>query len=148
MRNVLLILHILGAGAWFGGNMVQLLVNPRIGESGSTVAAHWLRTTARFGTRLYTPAAVLILVTGIWLVLITPYEFSDVFVSIGFLVVIAGAALGMAVFGPTGRKAADAHESGDAQTAQIAERRLAGFGSLDTVLVVVAITVMVLRLGA
>lgn len=150
MREVLLILHILGAGAWFGGNAVQLLVNPRVGRSGPSVAAHWLRTTVRMGTHLYTPAAVLLLLTGVGLVLVSDgvYEFSDIFVSIGFLVVIVGAALGMAVFGPTGRRAADAYESGATDEARASERRLAGFGSLDTVLVVLAIVVMVLRLGS
>jgi uncharacterized membrane protein len=150
MRNVLLILHILAAGTWFGANMVQLMVNPRIGNAGSTVAAHWLRTTVRLGTRLYSPAAVLILLSGIGLVLVSDgaYEFSDLFVSVGFLVVIVGAALGMAVFAPVGRRAADAYEAGQTQVVQASERRLAMFGMLDTALLIFVITLMVLRLGS
>ena len=150
MRDVLLIIHILGAAAWFGANVVQTMVNPTIGRAGSTVAAHWLRTTVKMGTRLYSPAAVVILLSGIGLVLVSEgvYEFSDLFVSVGFLVVIVGAALGMAVFAPTGRKAADAYEAGDTEAVQASEHRLALFGILDTVLLVVVITLMVLRLGS
>lgn len=149
MQNLLLILHILGAATWFGANMVQMVVNPRIGDSGPQVAASWLRTTVKLGRVLYMPAALLILASGIGLVLNSDgYEFSDTFVSVGFLVVIVGAVLGMAVFGPTGRKAADAYESGDTQVVRASERRLAGFGILDSALVLIAIVLMVMRFGS
>ncbi|MCP3995632.1 MAG: hypothetical protein GY722_11275 [bacterium] len=41
------------------------------------------------------------------------HEFEHVFVAIGILMVIVGAVLGMKVFGPGGREAADLHEAGD-----------------------------------
>jgi hypothetical protein len=72
------------------------------------------------------PVGILVLGTGVGMVLSSEgaYRFEDLFVVIGVVVVIVGAVLGPAVFTPTGFKAA------------------------DTVLVLFAMLVMVLRLGS
>jgi hypothetical protein len=85
-----------------------------------------------------------VLVTGVGLVLDNEViEFSDTFVSIGFLAVIIGAVLGMAVFGPGSRKLTSAIESGDEATEKSLNSRLAVFGLLDTLVVVFTIAAMV-----
>lgn len=150
LSDTLLLLHIAAAGTWLGANIVQAVV-PGLGRSESpSFNAGWLRIAAKLGTRLYMPVAILILGTGVGLVLTSDgaYEFSDLFVSIGFTVVIIGAVLGSAVFSPTGMKTAEAFERGDEAAARAGTRRLAGFGVLDTLLILLAILVMVLRLGS
>jgi uncharacterized membrane protein len=149
VREFLLILHILAAAAWFGTNVVRFVVNPRVGKEEPVVVAHWLRTTVAFGTRIYTPAAVIILITGIALVAVSngTYGYGNLFVSLGFLAVIVGAVLGMAVFGPTGRRAAELVEAGGGPELQAAERKLATFGAIDMVVLTVAIVAMVTKIG-
>jgi hypothetical protein len=95
------------------------------------------------------PAAILILATGIWMVLLAEeYGFGTLFVTIGFGTILVGALLGILVFDRGSERAATAIESGDVSATRSATGRLAAFGILDTVLILFTITAMVLRLGA
>ncbi len=148
--EMFLFLHIAAAGIWLGANIVQIAV-PALGRSeGANFSAGWLRIGAKLGRILYMPVGVLLLASGVGLVLTSEgvYEFSDLFVSIGFAVIIIGAVLGAAVFAPGGFKAAEAFERGDETTGRATTRRLSAFGALDTLLVLFAIIVMILRLGS
>ncbi|HET8739385.1 MAG TPA: DUF2269 family protein [Acidimicrobiia bacterium] len=147
LRDVLLTLHIAGAGTWLGANVVQAVVPPAAARAGQQTLAGWYRITSVLARRLYMPAAVLVLLTGIFMVLGSDsYSFGSTFVTIGFAMIVVGAVLGMVVFGPGGEKAADALETGDQGAAQAATSRLARWGVLDTLLLLVTIMAMVLRL--
>lgn len=147
MASVLLFVHILAAGTWFGTNVVQALLNRRMQREPDEVAANWLRTTVAFGSRVYTPAAVLLLITGIWMIAINPaYDFENAFAIIGVVMVIIGAVLGARVFGPVGAAAAELREKGDAATSLYS--RLQTFGAIDTALLTITIAAMVWRWGA
>lgn len=150
MRDLLLFLHIVGAGTWLGANITQGVVSPRLLSGDHTVAAAWARTSVRMGTVLYTPAGILILVTGILLVTMSDgvYRFEHPFVVVGFVVIAAGIFLGVRVFGPQGRKSAELHEAGGSPELSSIHKRIAGFGFLDTVLVLTAFLVMVTQWGA
>lgn len=146
-REVLLVLHIAGAGTWLGANVVQAVVPPLAARSGAAVLAGWYRITSVMARRLYMPAAIVILITGVLLVLDSDaYGFGSVFVTIGFGMIVVGAVLGIVVFGPGGETAADAVESGEQSTIQTAVARLTRWGLIDTLLLLFTITVMVLRL--
>lgn len=149
LRDLLLVFHIAGAGAWLGANVVQA-VAPRMFQAyGAEATAGWYRVAGRLSTRLYMPAAILILGTGVWLVLISDgYGFDSVFVTIGFTVIVIGALLGKLVFSPGSERAAEAVLAGDRAAQSATAGRLAAFGALDTLLILLAILVMVLRLGA
>lgn len=149
MYTTLLVIHILAAGAWFGTNVVQFVVNPRVRTYPADIGSWWLRRTVAFGTRIYTPAAVVLLVTGVFLVIDNDlFEFSSTFVTIGFTMVIIGAGLGMFVFGPRGEAAASAIEAGNEPEVRRLTGSLAGFGVLDSVLLVVTIIAMTSKWGA
>ncbi len=112
MGTFLVFIHILAVTAWLGANVTQFIVTPAMQKTGGAPAAAWMRQTVRMGTRLYSPAAVLILVTGIWMVLRESlYEFEQAFVTVGIFVVIVGVVLGMRVFGPGGRDVAALHDA-------------------------------------
>lgn len=149
MRDFLLFLHILGAGTWLGANITQIVASSTMGRSGGSIAASWYRTTVFMGRFLYMPAGILVAVTGIFLVTTSDvWGFSDVFVTIGLATVIIGIILGIAVFGRQGAIAAEAAEAGNASLLKAAAGRLAGFGALDTLLIVVTIYAMVSKLGS
>lgn len=146
-REILLVLHIAGAGTWLGANVVQAVVPPVAARSGVTVLAGWYRISSVMARRLYMPAAILILITGVLLVLENDaYGFGTVFVTIGFGMIIVGAALGILVFGPGGDVAAEAVESGDQSAIRTAVARITRWGLIDTLLLLFTITAMVLRL--
>lgn len=146
-RDILLVLHISGAGIWLGANVVQAVVPPAAARLGTAALAGWYRLTSVLARRLYIPAAILILITGVLLVLENEaYGFGSTFVTIGMAMIVIGAVLGMVVFGPGGDAAADAVESGDESRIRSAVARTTTWGLVDTLLLLVTITVMVLRL--
>jgi hypothetical protein len=149
LRDVLLILHIAGAGTWLGANVVQAMAPSLAGKQGPAAQAGWYRVAAKLSSRLYMPAAILILATGIWMVLLEDaYGFGTLFVTIGFGMIVIGALLGIFVFDRGSQQAASAIEAGDQSAIKSATGRVAAFGVLDTVLLLFTITAMVLRLGA
>ena len=148
MRQTLLVLHIIGVAAWLGGNLVLAFVGPRIGSAEATTRVWWAETQGAMARVLYNIAGILVLVTGVGLVLDSDFfEFSNMFVSIGFLAVIIGAVLGMAVFGPGSRALAAAIRDGDAEAERAVSARLTAFGVLDTIVVVVTIVAMIAKWG-
>ncbi len=150
MEDTLLTIHIIAAGAWLGANVVQFLVAPQVQKIGGSVAAGWHRTVEGLLRTLYMPASLLALITGVGLIVAvddSPYEMSDPFVSLGFLTVIVGSALGMAFFAPNSRKAAEARESGDDTLAASIESKLLIGGVIDMTLVIVTIAAMVGKWG-
>lgn len=146
-RNILLILHIAGAGTWLGANVVQAVVPSLAAKRSSEVLAGWYRITSAMSSRLYIPAAVTILITGVLLVLENEaYGFGTLFVTIGFGMIVIGAILGSLVFGPGGEQAAAAVESGDGNAIRRAVARLTRYGLIDTLLLLFTITAMVIKL--
>lgn len=146
LRELLLVLHIAGAGVWLGANVLQAVVPRMAANHGTGVVAGWYRMAARFGNRVYVPASLLILITGIFLVLqIDAYGFGTRFVTVGFTMIVVGAVLGVVVFERTSNVAADALEAGDEGTVRSAVAKLAGFGALDTALLLLTVAAMVTR---
>jgi uncharacterized membrane-anchored protein len=149
LRELLLFIHILAAASWLGANVTQIVVNPVMAKTGGAAAAAWMRQTLRMGNFVYAPAAVVALITGIFLVIDgAQWEFEQFFVALGFITVIVGAVLGTRVFGPLGRKAAELYDSGDAAAAAAVQSKLGMWGYVDTALIVLTIYAMVSKLGA
>lgn len=147
MRNTLLVLHILGVAAWFGANMVLAFAGPRVASASAETRRWWAETQGAMARVLYNVAGVLVLITGVALVLDGGAEFSSTFVSIGFLAVIVGAGLGMAVFGPGSRKLVAAIDAGDTATEKSLNGRLAVFGAIDSLVLVFTVAAMVGKWG-
>jgi uncharacterized membrane protein len=148
MRNTLLILHIIGVAIWLGGNIVLAFVGPRVGTAEASTRVWWAETQGAMARVLYNVAGILVLVTGVAMVLDSDFvKFSSAFISIGFLAVIVGAVLGMAVFGPGSRKLAAAIREGDTDTERAVTARLTAFGVLDSIVVVITIVAMVGKWG-
>ena len=141
--QTLLWIHILGAAVWFGGGVATHFGDRVLSGESSAVRAGWYRLVLRYGQLLYTPAAIIILLTGIFLVTGTQYEFSAPFVSIGFVVVIIGGILGGTVFGPQSKIASQAFDSGDSQVAEAAVSRIRLASMGETALLALAIAAMV-----
>jgi hypothetical protein len=142
-RTVLLVVHITGVGSWLGANAVQLLLSPRFARASTDVAAAWTRQIVWLAERYYVVVGAVIGITGVLLVLDGDWSWSSGFIWVGVTVLVIGAVLGVAVFGPLARARADALDSGDRDRADTAQRRIVPFGIVDTALVVVAIAAMV-----
>lgn len=148
MRDTLLIIHILAAGTWIGGSATASFLTGRMRGAGHGAGAAFMRAFEQMGRLFYPPAAVVLLITGVLLVVDSSvYEFEHAFVIIGIASVIAGAVLGTKVFGPIAKRAVKAHEAADDAEIAIVYRRFAGFGALDLAILAFAVIVMVTKLG-
>ena len=148
MTSVLLYIHILAAGAWIGTSVVQAVTNDRMSKESDEVAVGWLNAVVRWGTVIYAPAAVLVLVTGIWMVAISNevYRFESLFVVIGFGMVVIGLYFGNRIFGPLSLKAAGLRAQGE--DAGPVYGRLRTFGLIDMTFLLITVAAMVGRWGA
>ena len=142
-RTLVLALHITAVGAWLGANFVQAVLTPRFARERADIAAAWTRQTIWLGERYYAAVGALIAITGVILVLDNDWDWGDGFIWVGITVVVIGAVLGVAVFGPLAKQRVAALESGDDATAQATVQKIIPFAVLDTVLVLLAVLAMV-----
>jgi Predicted integral membrane protein (DUF2269) len=145
LHEVMLVLHIAAAGTWLGANIIQAVVPGLAARQGAEVVAGWYRVAGQLSKRLYMPAGILILITGIVMVLQHDISFGSRFVTIGFGMIVVGTLLGIFIFEPGSEVAAEAVESGDRSRIKAATSRMTAFGTADTLLVLFTMTVMVLR---
>lgn len=149
MNTLLLTLHIIAAGVWIGANVVQFVTTNRLAAQGGVPAATWMETVTWWGRVVYSPAAVLLLITGVGLVIdSTFYEFSNTFVSIGFAAIIAGAAIGITQIGKGSERAAAAFNAGDDAAGRAAIAKYIPWAIVDSLIILVAVIAMVAKWGA
>ena len=145
MAEALLALHLIGVALWLGSNVSMGLGSSRAEGQSAETNAWWAETQGFLGKTLKNVAAVLVLATGIAMVVRKQggAQFKDANISLGFLAVIVGAVLGMAVFGPGCRTIAAAFRSGDTSTATATINKLGMVGMIESLVVVVTIFAMV-----
>lgn len=149
MHETLLIIHILAAATWIGGSLTIMFLSRRLRANSHEAGAGLMEAFMQMGKMYFPPAAVVLLLTGILLVLdSSDHGFEDAFVAIGIAVVIAGAFLGIKVFGPLAQQAKQGHDEKDDAAVDRAYRRFARFGVLELALLTFAVVAMVTTLGS
>ena len=148
MGEALLFVHIVSVAVWIGAGVTQLAVNPAMDRIGGATAAAWMRQTVRLGRVLFSPAAVLVLISGIWMVARErAYEFEQAFVVIGFIAVALGAFLGIRIYGPAEEEIAQLHESGESVKASEKQRWLLTISAAEIAFLLFTVWAMVNRFG-
>ena len=144
--------HIFFATIWFGGHVFIEAVVASAKRSGDpAVMATTVTYINKASDRLFPTAAILTLGFGIWLVLGdgSVWEFSDLFVTIGFTVTIIGIALGIFYMTPKSKKLAVLladKDPGDPEVKNVIAQTVMA-SHIGTLLVVVAIVAMVIKPG-
>ncbi len=148
MYEFWLFLHIAAAAAWIGAAVRQLAEAPVVRGGQPAARALWYRSQVAMGTRLFAPAAVIVLLSGILLVVDNEaVGFGTPFVSVGFAAVIFGAAVGPAVFGKRGEAAAAKLDAGDVAGAEAIARKTRPIALLDITILLVTLAAMVWKWG-
>ena len=146
MRNVLLIVHIAAIAVWFGGSIMNGVINAKIaGTSDMSAKATLARSEVNLGTQVYMPVAILTLLTGIGLVVVGDFQFESIWVSFGFLAIIVSAVLGPVKFKPLSEQIAAGYEGGEVAAAEGASKQIAMWSTVNTLLLFVAIVLMVIK---
>jgi uncharacterized membrane protein len=154
--NLVLFLHIAAVVIAFGGTFTYGLVQAAVTRPGQRRhAPFWHRVQHEVGQKLITPAAIVILLAGVYLAAVGNYDFGKLFVTIGTVIVVALIGAGHAFFSPTELRAVEVAErdvaaAGDGEVVLGAEyqalaKRLAAVGITANLLVLVAIFVMVIK---
>ena len=147
MRNALLVIHIISVAAWLGGNITLSFAGSTVRNADVAARRWWAATQGAMARTYFNVAGILVLLTGIGLVLDGPWEFSNVFVTIGFVAVIVGALLGIFVFGPGCRQLVEAIDAGDEAQEASLMNRMATAGAVDSAVIVIAMVAMVASWG-
>jgi uncharacterized membrane protein len=153
--NVVLFLHITAAVLAFGVTFSYPIVFAYLQQAGNLDhAAFFHRVQDRIGKFLITPAATLILLTGIYLAATGVYDFGDAFVTAGLVIVVILLGMGGAFFAPRERRLAElAARDAASESRQPSEEYLRArapverAGQLAGLLVFAAIFLMVTKLG-
>ncbi|MEZ5175109.1 MAG: DUF2269 family protein [Acidimicrobiia bacterium] len=149
LYNWILFGHIIGATIWFGGAVAYEglgAVAKRTGDPSEVT--RYVDSATRASNRIMPVAALMALVFGIWLVIDSPaWEFSDLFISIGFLVIIVGIVMGVFVLTPQGKRLNALVESNgyDDPQAGVIARKIEMAGHFQTLLVTVGMFAMVFK---
>ena len=145
----LLFAHILAGMVWVGGLAMLVAVGTRTRRSADPDAiARFVRSLRVLGPAVLAPAAVLLLVFGIWMVAdSSAWDFGQTWVLVGLALLIASVVVGAAYLSRTGVAAERAVAAGDhGEAARQLGRWAWGIGAI-LVLLVVATWDMVVKPG-
>lgn len=149
MENTLKLIHVLAAIAWFGAGLVRTVLFARIRSSGDRQRLiTFLEENEFLGRIYYNIAGIVTLVAGVWLVLISNWEFSQLWISIGFVGVIVGIVWGVVFYPKFQRESLAGLADGDVADVSEPLSRFALYANVELVILLVVVWAMVFKPGA
>jgi uncharacterized membrane protein len=146
LTNWLKLIHLLAVTLWVGGAMLVNYYGMAMRRADAPRRLHYAEQNDRSG-RLFSAAAIVALITGVWIVLrVEGIEFSQAWISIGFLGIAIGAVLGMGFFGPQGRALIAELKEGSPAAADRA-KRISLFAQIDLLVLLIVVWAMVFKPG-
>jgi uncharacterized membrane protein len=150
MLEWIVVFHVMAGAAWFGGQVYIEGLMATAGRAKDTATILTITGTAvKTSVRVFTGATILLLITGIWILLDggSPFAFEDMFVSIGFLIVLVGLGITIFYFRPKGASLESdiAAEGLTSTTALATAKQISMVSHIMTLLVTIALIVMVLN---
>lgn len=151
MYKWLLLAHVIGGATLFGAHVYMEGLMASAGKSGDdSVYMTLMLRMSKTADRLMGPASLITLVFGVWLVIDSgAWEFSDLFVTIGFSVIIAAFAVSMFLIRPRSKDIdAAVEENGITDPAAVATMKsISNLVHAETLLVAIGLVFMVLKPG-
>lgn len=102
-------LHVVAAVTWVGGALTQNVLATRLKKAndGGLMSA-FAREAEWIGTHVYLPSSLVLLGLGIWMVATEAWNFTDLWIIIGILGIVATIITGAGFIGPTSKKVGEA----------------------------------------
>jgi uncharacterized membrane protein len=148
LYNWLLLLHVLAAITWVGGNIGLQILGTRIYRAGNRQRLYEMAEDFEFvGTRIFTPASLLLLGLGIWMVIIGPWNFGMTWIDLGLAMFAYSFVSGAFYLGPQLQKvkAIAGREGVDSPQVTILIRRLFVVGRVELTFLILIVADMVLK---
>ena len=146
VRELLKLVHILAAMAWFGGGAMTRLISARVAASRSRDRALAFAGDMTAGTRVLTGSKLIVLVTGVLLVTESAiWSFDQAWIITGIVIAVAASLVGFGVYSPEGHKVIAEIENGEfGRPRNIARFKLLGrLSAIELVIVVIAVWAMI-----
>lgn len=149
-NDLLLTLHILAAATWIGAALAVQVIGARMRPSTpDEVVDHFAVDAETIGKALFGPAAVVLLVTGVVLVVNEDLEWTSAWILAGIGAFVVALAVGVAFLIPEGRRIAELARTPGHDPAEVrvrARRRLL-VARVDLLVLILAVADMVYRPG-
>jgi uncharacterized membrane protein len=150
LYELLVIVHILAVALWIGGGVTFALLAARAWGSRDDERALELSRMGDFvGTRMFAPAALLLLGAGIWAVIEGGWDWGDAWVSIGFGGWAIGFLIALVWHNAEGRRIREAVVDGGATGPRARRMATTGMivGLVEIAVLVVVVWAMVAKPG-
>jgi uncharacterized membrane protein len=146
MRNILLVLHIVGVAGWLGGGFYGMYAYSVVARMGPPAAGDGLKGLEKRASVYFGVFAGLVLISGIALVLTSDaFGWGDAFVIIGLVAFVVSSVVQSTVGRRSNERLTAAVGSGSGVDQALAGWRLAG--ASDIIILVIVIWAMVAKLG-
>jgi uncharacterized membrane protein len=151
INELLLTLHILAMATWIGAAFALQVIATRVRPSTpDTVVDEFAVNAEAVGKMLFAPAAVVLLVTGVALVVRENLGWTDAWILVGIGALVAAGAIGGAFLVPEGRRIAELARTLGHDPEEIRNRTRRRFlvARVDLFVLTVAVADMVFRPGS
>jgi uncharacterized membrane protein len=149
--NWLTLVHVLTAIVWVGGGVFAQIYAARLMRANDAARLlGYTRDIQRFGSIVFGPSAILVLISGIVLIWYSPaWSFGQLWVILGFIGIANSIVVGAAFLGPeSGRLARLAEEQGNEDLeVQRRVRRIFAISRYDLAVLVLVVVDMVVKPG-
>lgn len=150
LYEFLLFAHITFAAVWLGGDSMMQVLALRARAAGPERTAALLGDAEWVGMRLLTPAALLVVVFGVWMVIKEPaWEFSQFWISAALMVFLASFLAGVGFLGPESGRIQKLSELRGAADPEVQDRirRVLMVSRIELILLVLVVLDMVTKPG-
>ncbi len=104
LYEFLLTIHILAAMVWLGGSWMLLMLGLSLRGAGNQRRTDFTRMTEKVPSIVFAVAAIVLIVAGSWLVDEAGYEYSDTWVTLGYVGWFISFVFGVGFYGPEGKR--------------------------------------------
>jgi uncharacterized membrane protein len=149
--DTLKFLHVLAAIIWVGsGIYAQALAMKVLGQGDPARMAALAKDVGDLGKRLITPAAIAVLVFGVWLVAVSEWNFSDTWIVLGLVGIALTIVTGAGFLGPESERLGKLIDERGPTDPEIGRRirRIVSVSRIDLVVLTLVVADMVFKPGA
>jgi len=148
VEDILLYVHILCAAIWLGGAAISIIFLLSTNNLDPQQSKPIIQNVANLGKFVFGPMSILVLISGIGLISVAGYEFSELWISIAFTGIIISIILGAVFHARAGRKALAASGSDNKSELLAAIKSWLVIAYLDLAIIAGVLAVMVFKPGA
>ena len=150
LYEFLKLVHVLGAIAWVGTSIEQQLVGARAMSSNARGRlAHFVDEAEWVGVRIMTPAAILVVIAGVLMVIESGWNFSDTWILIGIGLFVLTSLNGMVFLTPQTKrlKLSIAERGEDDASVQALVKKVTLASRIDLLILIAIVADMVIKPG-